>query len=213
VKSLFITGTDTEVGKTFFTASAVRALRAGGTPALGLKPVAAGDRHDAEQLAQANGETLSLNEINPVFVSAPIAPYTHSVLEDRPLDLEPFWQTWQDLQNNHEGPFLVEGAGGWLVPLTRDYWIRDLARELGFPVVVVARAALGTLNHALLTVESIRAAKLEVAGIVLNYHDCDPDDLATQTNAPILEELAGCPVMKLESGENLESLPKWITGD
>jgi dethiobiotin synthetase len=209
MNNFFITGTGTNVGKTWVTASLIRHLRKENQSALGLKPICCGERTDVEILAKANDETLSLNEINPIMIPVPLAPYASSVLEERIYEMDPFWRCWQDLRNNHPGPFLIEGAGGWLVPITRHYWVRDFARELGLPVVVVAHASLGTLNHTLLTVESIRASKLEVAGIFLNYHNC-PDDLATQTNAPILEELAACPVTKIESGEEISYTPKWM---
>ena len=209
MKNYFITGTGTDVGKTWITASLIRHLRSQNISALGLKPICCGERTDVEILAKANQETLSLKEINPIAIPAPVAPYACAVMEDRIYEMDPFWKTWQDLQNNHSGPFLIEGAGGWLVPISRNYWVREFAQELNLPVIVVAHASLGTLNHTLLTVESIRAAQLEVAGIFLNYHDC-PDDLATQTNYPILEELAACPVTKIDSETEISETPKWL---
>ncbi len=209
MKNYFITGTGTDVGKTWFTTALIQHLRKSGHSALGLKPICCGERTDVELLAKANEETLSLKEINPIHIQAPIAPYSSSVIEERLYEMDPFWNSWKLLQQKHSGPFLIEGAGGWLVPITRQYWVRDFARELGFPVIIVAHASLGTLNHTLLTIESIRACQLEVAGIVLNYHDC-PDDLATQTNAPILEELAECPVLKIDSNEALDATPRWL---
>jgi len=210
MQSYFITGTDTGVGKTYWTANCIRALRAQGIPALGLKPIACGDRSDPISLAAANEGTLSLNQINPLFFSAPLAPFTISVLEERPIDLTRLWESWDHLKNQFPGPFLVEGAGGWCVPITRNFWIRELAQHFGFPVVVISRAGLGTINHTLLTVQSIRDTGLAVAGIVLNqFHG--GDELAAQTNGPILEDLSGCPVHILEPDESPLSLPAWIT--
>ncbi|MGF1677848.1 MAG: dethiobiotin synthase [Candidatus Methylacidiphilales bacterium] len=208
-QGFFITGTDTGVGKTWVTCLLVERFRNAGIPALGLKPIACGDRGDAEALARINGECLTLNEINPLYFPAPLAPYASSVLEERQANLTPVMETWSRLGQAYTGPFLVEGAGGWLVPITRDYWIKDLAVDFGLPVLVVCRASLGTLNHTLLTVESICCTGLTIKGLIMNHHDC-PDDLASQTNAAVLEDLTGLPVWSLQTGEKNRSLPRWI---
>lgn len=211
MKGIFITGTDTDVGKTWVTAAWTRALRARGVPALALKPIACGDRQDAEVFARANGETLSLNEINPMFLAPPLAPYAASVIENRLLDVEGMIESVRALAKRFEGPFLVEGAGGWLVPIRSNYAVRDLAQEFGLPVVIVGRLGLGTLNHSLLTVESVRAAGLQVKGIILNAHGSNPQDMALATNPAILEDLARVPVAVLESaGEIPEAVMRWI---
>jgi dethiobiotin synthetase len=209
MKGCFITGTDTGVGKTFFTGLWTRTLRAAGTEALALKPICCGERTDAEILARANGEKLTLNQINPVHLLPPLAPYTACVVEDKPLDLGLIETTLAGLAKAHPGPFLVEGVGGWMVPLTRDYYVRDWARDLGMPVVVVARASLGTINHTLLTVESIRKAGLQARGIIVNFHGT-PEDMATQTNPAILEDLTGLPVLGLETDALSLVLPEWL---
>ncbi|MEM6822215.1 MAG: dethiobiotin synthase [Verrucomicrobiota bacterium] len=210
MNNYFITGTDTEVGKTYVTSNIIQQLRKKNIPALGLKPFACGDRTDAEILAKANEESLSLNEINPIHLLPPLAPYSAYIIDDRPPDLEPVWKTLQDLKNRQTGPFLIEGVGGWLVPITQDYWVRDFARELGYPVIVVARAGLGTINHCLLTVENIRNTGLTVAGIIMNEYDC-PDDLALQTNPAVVEELARCPLWRISENDSCEALPSWIS--
>lgn len=117
----------------------------------------------------------------------------------------------QKLSSNYSGPFLVEGVGGWRVPFDRSSGIREWAQELTLPVLLVARATLGTLNHTLLTVESIRQTKLPLLGIVLNLHQA-PDDLATRTNPALLEELTGLPLLQLPASlSQLPSpLPPWL---
>jgi dethiobiotin synthetase len=209
MNGLFITGTGTGVGKTYFTALLVRALRSRKIPALGLKPFLCGERTDAEILAAANEETLSLEQINPVWFMPPVAPYSACLIEDRLLDWDTLRRALASVQDAHPGPFLVEGAGGWLVPLDRHTFIADWARELGMPVVVVCHASLGTLNHTLLTLESIARRGLPILGIVMNFHGC-PDDLATRTNPGVLEELSGLPVWKMESGDPGTQLPDWL---
>lgn len=206
----FITGTDTGVGKTWVTAALTRALRARGVPALALKPILAGDRTDAEAYAAANGETLTLNEINPVTLIPPLAPYAACVIEDRPFDFTPVRETLAALAARFPGPFLVEGIGGWRVPITRDVSVREWAQELGLPVVVVVRAALGTLNHSILTIESIQAAGLRIPGLVMNFHGCAADDLAAQTNPAVLEDLTGLPIFRVQDETDFADLPAWI---
>jgi dethiobiotin synthetase len=210
MNGFFITGTNTGIGKTFFTALLTRHLRANNIPALALKPFCCGERRDVEILAQANEEVLSLNQINPIHLLPPLSPYAACVVEERPLDPEHALQSIQNLSQQYPGPFLIEGAGGWLVPITKNYWVRDFAAELKLPLLLVASAGLGTLNHSLLSLESMRRAGCSVAGIIMNFHQC-PEDLATATNPAILEDLSGLPVYQLPSSlTHLEKIPDWM---
>jgi dethiobiotin synthetase len=113
----------------------------------------------------------------------------------------------RDLARKHEQVF-CEGAGGWLVPITTDCTIADFAAELGWPVIVVVRNKLGALNHTLLTLESIRARRLALVGIVLNDVEGQPDD-ATRTNRRVLEESCACPIL-VEITRGQTSLPPAI---
>lgn len=212
MQGFFITGTNTGIGKTFFTAILTRHLRAQGIPALALKPFCCGERTDVEIFAKANDEVLTLNQINPVHLLPPLSPYAACVVEERPLDPEDTLQSIRTITEKYPGPFLIEGAGGWLVPITKQYWVRDFARELNLPVIVVASAGLGTLNHSLLTIESIRNSGCNIQGIVMNHHGC-PEDMAAATNPAILEELSGLPVLSLyPSMPDLRNLPAWLQG-
>jgi dethiobiotin synthetase len=102
---------------------------------------------------------------------------------------------------------IVEGAGGWLVPIARNYFVADLAAETGLPVAVVVANRLGALNHTLLTVESIRARGLECAGLILNHPSAE-EDVATATNRGVLEEFAGVPVLfEIAHGQRGLKLP------
>jgi len=206
----FITGTGTGVGKTWATAALTRALRSRGLPALALKPILAGPRTDAEIFAAANQETLTLQEINPVTLAPPLAPYAACVIEDRPFDFTPVRETLAALAARHPGPFLIEGIGGWRVPITRLISVREWAQELGLPVLIVAPAALGTLNHTLLTLDSIRASGLSVPGILMNFHGVAEDDLAACTNPAILEDLTGLPVFRFAEAAAFQDLPPWL---
>jgi len=209
VKGIFITGTDTGVGKTYFTALLTRLLRAQGIPAIALKPVASGDRSDALALAEAMGGALPIAKINPIHFSTPLAPYAAGMLENRPFPWDQLRSHWRDVSKSFPGPFLVEGVGGWRVPMDSTHTVREWAQELGLPVVVVCRASLGTLHHTLLTVDSIREAGLPVPGVVMNFHSA-PEDEATRTNPGILEEWAKLPVARLPAAARSWEIPPWL---
>ena len=184
---IFITGTDTGVGKTYFSSLLVRQSRDSGIPVVGFKPICCGDRDDAIQLAKASDDALSINDCNPIWMRFPASPYASSVIEERPIDLGQIRSHWEMLQKRFPA-IVVEGAGGWHVPVHRDYSMSDLARELALPVVIVAANRLGVLNHTLLTIQAIHSAGLTCAGIVLNNGTTSADNI-TLTNRSILEDL------------------------
>jgi len=190
--SFFITGTDTGVGKTYVTRLLLETLRNAGQDAVGYKPVACGDRDDAVILAAASGG-LPLDEINPVFLKTPLAPYVACLLENRTLDPAVLIAGYHHLAASH-AQVLVEGAGGWEVPLAANYRVSDLAADLKLPVILVAANQLGALNHILLTVNAIRAKGLVCAGIILNQLE-DEMDTAMITNKGVVEDLTGVPLL------------------
>lgn len=189
----FITGTDTDCGKTFVTSLLVRSARAVGFDLVGLKPVCCGPRDDVEILAAANGSVETAEAINPVWLRNPAAPRACEMLGEPPADFAAALDAVRGLAARHDH-VLCEGAGGWLVPLSAGRTIADFAVDLGWPVVVVARNKLGVLNHTLLTVESVRRRGLPLAGVILNDAD-GADDVATATNAAVLEEALGEPLL------------------
>jgi len=193
--NIFITGTDTGVGKTRVASLLVRALRAAGTDAVGFKPICCGERGDAEALAEASGGAVTLNDVNPVWLRPPVAPYTAAMIEGRMVDLALVREKFAELRAAH-ATVVVEGAGGWFVPVTRDFSMADLAIEFALPVIVVAANRLGVINHTLLTLAAIRASGLKCLGVVLNHpHAPDPEDPAVVTNPGVLGELlAALPV-------------------
>lgn len=190
--NFFLTGTGTGVGKTYATDLLTRSCRAAGLDTVALKPLCCGEREDAEILRRAANDELSLNDVNPVWLRPALAPYAASMIENRTVDLDLILETFQRLRKSYRS-MLVEGVGGWLVPIRRDYWVRDLARELGLPVVVVVSNRLGCLNHTLLTVESIRQSGLECAGLIINHQP--PEDASAFTNPGLLEDLLHLPVL------------------
>jgi len=184
--NLFITGTDTNAGKTFVTALLTRTLRTRGFETIALKPLCSGERSDVEILQAASDHRLSLDETNPVWLREPAAPLVAARLENRTLSLDALLSWFRHLSSKHPS-LLVEGAGGWLVPITPTETIADLAARLALPVVVVVANRLGCINHTLLTLESIRAWGLHCPGIILNTLPTT-DDIATRTNREILEQ-------------------------
>ena len=216
---LFITGTDTGVGKTFFTCWLVRAWRLQGYDSAALKPISTGGREDAICLRDAIDSRLTLDEMNPIHFREPAAPLLAARLENRAIDFKALNQGIHAMRSRF--PHLaVEGIGGWRVPLAPGYDVRDWARDLGFPVVVVARGTLGTLNHTLLTVDSIREAGLTCAGVVVNAgpeespNRVSPDfDLARRRNVDLLRDLTGLPLFEFDRCVQASGhVPLWLGG-
>ena len=202
--SLFITGTDTGVGKTHVAVQLLRALRASGVRCAGMKPICCGDRHDAELLLAVSSEDLTINDVNPVWLKTPAAPIVGSLTEKVTIDIEQIFAAFHALQRRVEH-VIVEGTGGWLVPIRADYFTSDLAVAMKLPVLVVAQNRLGCLNHTALTVRSVSAHQLHCVGVVLNSAQMT-SDVATFTNADILKRILDVPLLG-ELGENLTKLP------
>jgi dethiobiotin synthetase len=202
--SLFVTGTDTGVGKTFTITQLLRLLRAAGKSCAGFKPICCGDRHDAELLLAASSSGLTIDEINPLWLKTPAAPLTAAQMGEVKIDIDLLLAALRVLQQRVHY-VLVEGVGGWLVPIRADYFISDLAAEMRFPVLVVAQNRLGCLNHTMLTVRSIANQGLHCAGIALNNR-LGETDVAVATNAQILEKIVDIPVLTGLT-ENVSELP------
>jgi dethiobiotin synthetase len=190
--SFFVTGTDTSVGKTYVTRLILQSLREEGIDAVGYKPVCCGDRDDATILSEVSGG-LPVDEINPVHLKSALAPYVAAMLENRTVDPAELVGGYRELAARH-AKVIVEGAGGWEVPIAPNYCVSDLAADLGLPVVVVAANKLGALNHVILTVNAIRARGLTCAGIILNQLE-DEMDTAMITNKGVIEDLTGVPLI------------------
>jgi len=190
--SLFLTGTDTGVGKTFTAVSLLRVLRAQGLRCAGMKPICCGDRNDAELLLAASSEGLTIDEVNPVWLKTLAAPLSAALIEDFAVETAPLLAGLTALQRRFDF-VVVEGVGGWLVPIREDYFVSDLAEEMGLPVLVVAMNRLGCLNHTMLTVRSIAAGGLKCMGVILNSGG--DVDVAVNTNGEILSKIAGVPIL------------------
>lgn len=193
MKDFIITGTDTGAGKTHVSCLLVKELRARNIDIVPFKPVACGDREDPRRLREASGLDLSLEQINPLYYKSPTSPYVAARFENTSVDFGTIADAFARLKDEYAS-VLIEGVGGWEVPMTKDQTFGDLAAFLGLPVVLVVANKLGALNHAILSINAIRQRGLECAGIIFNSLT-DEWDAASITNRGVIEEITGVPVL------------------
>jgi dethiobiotin synthetase len=197
MRGLFVTGTDTGVGKTEVCCALLALARLAGRDVGVMKPaesgVGPGEPSDSERLREAAGVSDEPALVCPHRFAAPLAPAVAARLAGVEIRLEAILQAAATLAARHRA-LLVEGAGGLLVPLTPSQTYADLAVALGLPVLLVARAGLGTVNHVALTVEALGARGLVVAGVILN-RTAPVDDPSVPHNAGEIERLTGARVL------------------
>ena len=172
-RGLFVTGTDTGAGKTVVACAVVRGLRDRGLDVGVMKPIETGvDPNtgplDANALRAAAGEPDPLDRVCPLQFALPAAPNVAAASEGRGVDLARVHRVYEDLALQHDW-MVVEGAGGLLVPTTDDATMADLARDLELPLLVVARAALGTINHTRLTLEEVTRQGIDLVGVAISH--------------------------------------------
>ncbi|HET8814810.1 MAG TPA: dethiobiotin synthase [Solirubrobacterales bacterium] len=176
----FVTGTGTEIGKTVVAAVIAKTLAADGQRVAVFKPAVTGledeDESDHALLRRASGSDQSDEEIAPYRYRPPASPHLAAAKAGEEIDPRRLRETAAAAAERAD-VLVCEGVGGLLVPLSPGYLVRDLAADLGFPLVVVASPGLGTINHTLLTVEAARAAGLEVASVVLTPWPSDPSEI------------------------------------
>ena len=196
----FITGTDTGIGKTFVTCALLYTLKAQGIAAIGMKPIAAGGEmtpdglrnDDVEALHLASGVKLQVEDLNCYLLSEPIAPHIAAANEDIDIDLDVIRLRFDQLAELAD-VVLVEGVGGFIVPLGDNITTADFAQDLDLPVILVVGMRLGCLNHALLTQEAILVRGLTLAGWVANQ--IDPHMAELDANIEALEERIRAPLL------------------
>lgn len=200
MRGLFVTGTDTGVGKSVVAASICAALSAGGERVAAFKPVVTGTDEppgewppDHELLAAATGQRP--DEVASLRFGPAVSP--HLAAQQAGAAIDPARLVAAARRAREWADVLVcEGVGGLLVPFSTAYSVRDLAADLGLPLVIVARPGLGTINHTLLTIEVARAAGLDVRGVVMTPWPESPSAMLT-SNRETIEELSGVPVSGL----------------
>jgi dethiobiotin synthetase len=205
MRGVFVTGTGTEVGKTIVAAAIARTLAADALSVAVFKPAVSGldDYRDSGQppdhelLRLAAGSDQSDDEIAPYRYGPPVSPHLGAELEGTPIDPVRLREVATAAANSADA-LVCEGVGGFLVPLTLGYLVRDLARDLALPVVIAAPPGLGTINHTLLTIEAVRAVGLEVAAVVLTPWPAEPEHMHRSN----LEAIAGL------GGVDVQTLPR-----
>jgi dethiobiotin synthetase len=202
MRGLFVTGTDTGVGKSVVAAAICAGLADEGRRVAAFKPVVTGldepaDEwpRDHELLARAAGGRQSPEQVAPYRFGPPLSP--HYAAELAGETIEPA-RLVAAAGAAGDGPLIAEGVGGLLVPITPGYLVRDLAIDVGLPVLIAARTGLGTINHTLLTIEAARAAGLTVAGVVMTPWPDTPEPIELSNRATV-ERLGGAPVSGLPS--------------
>ncbi len=202
-RGVFITGTDTGVGKTIIAAAVARALGMRGVNVGVMKPVETGCRMDGEkELVPVDGAFLKymaetdtpLSEITPYRFETPVAPLVASEIEGRVIREEVILSTFEEIAGDHDF-MVVEGVGGLMVPVSRDLLVCDLIKLLDLPVIVVAGNTLGVINHTLLTVKAAENEGIRVSGVVINHTYLPHGDIAEDTNPGVLEKLLSVPVI------------------
>ena len=223
-RGIFVTGTDTGVGKTIVAATLARLLRMNGVSVGVMKPVTSGCREengqlvsdDALLLCQAAGIAVS-EDVAPYRLREALAPAEAARLDGVRIDFSAIKSSFDRLASLYDY-VIVEGAGGLMVPLSGGLLIADLARELELPLLVVARPGLGTINHTVLTCFAAQQLGLQVAGVIINGMPEDPD-LAEQGAPHQIGSLCGASVLgiwphrnEVDEMEMVDELAVWLDG-
>lgn len=201
-KGIFITGTDTGVGKTVIAAGLALAFKKRGWDVGVMKPIETGcpdhqgkiRPQDALFLLSTIHGSDPLDLVTPYPFRSPAAPLVAAEKEGVAITMEKIISSYERLVRRHE-IIIVEGIGGILVPLTKEVFVVDLIARLGLPLIIVARPGLGTLNHTLLTIRCAESRKIPIIGVVLNHSRKAPARLAEKTNPPVLEDLSRIPIL------------------
>lgn len=209
--SYFIAGTDTDVGKTFVTQGLLMAAKQAGISCLGYKPVSAGCQStpeglrndDALILQQYSSLPVSYEQVNPVAFADPVAPHLAAKRQSLSIDLNTIQAGFSQLENMNPQLILVEGAGGWRLPINNEQFLSDFVVQQNMPVILVVGVKLGCLNHTLLTLEAIARDGLKLAGWIANQ--VDPDMLYLEENINDLKQRIAAPCLgvipRLEKAE------------
>lgn len=202
-KGYFITGTGTDVGKTYVAIKILYALKQQGFSTAGLKPIASGcikkngNLHSEDALALQEAATIQLpyHQVNPIALQPPIAPHLAAKQIGKRLTVDYLFQLCQPLLNSGANRIIVEGAGGWLVPLNEKEMLADFATRLGFPIILVVGMKLGCINHALLTCQHMKTHDVNIAGWIANC--IDPNMQALEENIATLKTLLPIPLITM----------------
>lgn len=210
-KNLFITGTDTDVGKTYVTGLIVKKMISSGFDTTYFKAAASGNDRDqngalipgdAALVQKLSGIKDDLSELIPYVYEVALSPHLASQIEGNPVDLKVVKEYYHKLAKKH--PYItMEGSGGILCPINMDnqeLWLEDVIKAFDMDCIIVANAGLGTINHTVLTFEYMRQKKMTVKGVILNHFH--PGDRMEEDNAHMIEYRAGVPILcRVQDGD------------
>lgn len=200
MKAYFITGTDTGIGKTAITAGLAGSMRKLGVNVGVMKPIATGipqktglKSSDVSILVEASGTKDSEDLINPVFLPIPTSPYDATKLLSVSVDMSLISTKFTKLCSMHD-VLLVEGIGGMMTPITKNFFVADMIKTMEIETIIVTRATLGTLNHTIMTYKMCKDYNIKVKGLVIN--NFDEKGTAAEKNAPVtLHEITGLDIL------------------
>lgn len=219
-RGLFVTGTDTGVGKTLIAGAIARLLGGSGKSVGVFKPIASGCQktreglisEDAEFLAHCSNSEFPLSVVNPVTFEVPAAPILCEQAEGRKVDFEQIASTYKYICENSD-IVIVEGIGGIRVPLSKDVDVLDLAKAFGLGVIIVARPDLGTINHTLLTIDAVVDAGLTLVGIIINGYDETKAGPAEKTGSAIIAQCRDVKILAVVPYDHSANVRDGIIGE
>lgn len=200
MKSYFVTGTDTGVGKTTITAALAASLRKHGIDVGVMKPIASGiaqktgfKSSDVALLCEAAKVNDTEEMINPVFLPVPTSPYDATKILNLEFDMKIIFEKFQHLLKAHQ-MLLVEGIGGIMTPITKNFFVADLIKKMGLETIIVTRSTLGTLNHTVMTLKMCKEYGIAIKGMIINYFD-EKGSLAERNAPSTLHEITELPIL------------------
>lgn len=201
-KGFFMAGTDTGVGKTIMAGAMIKALFFLGHRVGAMKPIESGCGREGNVLVPFDGmflkQTAHMDEpvtlVTPCCLESPLAPLSASEIDKKDVDIAEIRRAFKGLSAKY-GKMIVEGIGGLMVPVKRDYYVVDMAREFGLPLLLVSRPGLGTVNHTMLSIRCALKEGLEVAGVIINYSKPPEESLAEKTNPKLLAQICPVPII------------------
>ena len=188
MKTLFVAGTDTGVGKTIIAGALVEALKQKGFRVGVMKPIACGSAEDAKFLKACASSKDALSDIMPIYLKQALSPNVAAKLERKKIDIGHILRAAQNIKKSGCDFLVVEGCGGLLVPVVKGFFVIDLIPMLGAKALLVSRSGLGAINHSLLSLEALRTRGIEPLGVLFNRLSGGPMSLPERTNPEVVAE-------------------------
>ncbi|MEK6646509.1 MAG: dethiobiotin synthase [Candidatus Firestonebacteria bacterium] len=191
MKGIFITGTDTGVGKTLIVAGIAKMLLEKGVRVGIIKPISSGGI-PSQDIIYLQKCLSYKNIISPIQFKLPLAPYAAAKLENKSINFKKIFKSLDNLSKNCDF-VIAEGIGGAMVPILKNYFVTDLIKDFKLPVIILSRPGLGTLNHTFMTIEVLEKRKIKILGVIINGFK--KIGVPEKTNSDIIEEISGYPIL------------------